>query len=147
MFNFEKLIAYQETKKAVVEVYALVEKFDDPEGEVLKNQIKKSVVCVPTYIAEGMSLATTGEKIQYLDKAYCSIAKVYSLLQMAVELNFISSDDMQFVSTKLLETSKVVLGLKRKLRGDNMAVRDDFYQSKKENVESLSESNSVEEYI
>ena len=127
MFNFEKLIAYQETKKLVSHVYTLAEKISNAEGEVIKKQIKKAAVEVPCSIAEGMSLATTSEKIAHLDKAYCSIARVYTLLQLAVELGYVAIADLDAISEELLEISKVVLGLKRKLKGDSYSgVRDDY---------------------
>lgn len=140
MFNFEKLIAYQETKKLVGNIYAIAEKISLPEGEVIKKQIKKTVVEVPCVIAEGMSLATTAEKILRLDVAYSTIARVYTLLQISVELGFIDAPDFDAISEDMLEVSKVVLGLKRKLKGDTVSSRED-YQSRNEHAEA----GSVEE--
>lgn len=140
MFNFEKLIAYQETKKLVGNIYAIAEKISLPEGEVIKKQIKKTVVEVPCVIAEGMSLATTAEKILRLDIAYSTIARVYTLLQISVELGFVDTPDFDAISEDMLEVSKVVLGLKRKLKGDTVSSRED-YQSRNEHAEA----GSVEE--
>lgn len=136
MFNFEKLIAYQETKKLVVNVYALAEKITAPEGEVVKKQIKKAVVEVPCSIAQGMSLATTNEKIAHLDIAYCNIARVYTLLQMAVELKYITASALDAIAEEMLEISKVVLGLKRKLKGDSYSSMRDDYSSRADRSES-----------
>lgn len=133
MFNFEKLIAYQETKKLVVNVYALANKINNPEAEVVKKQIRKAVVEVPCSIAEGMSLATTNEKIAHLDTAYCTVARVYTLLQMAVELKYIAAADLEAIADEMLEISKVVLGLKRKLKGDS-SMRDDSYRTERGSI-------------
>lgn len=124
MFNFEKLLAYQETKKLAKTVLAMVDRMGEAD-EVLKKQIKKSVIDVPSVIAEGMSHATNKEKIQYLDTAYCSLAKVYTQMQLASDLTYISEEDMSYVSNGLQETGKIVLGLKRKLRGEIYDRRDD----------------------
>lgn len=136
MFNFEKLIAYQETKKLVGSVYTFAGKISQPEGEVLKKQIKKTIVEVPCAIAEGMSLATTAEKIVRLDVAYSTIARVNTLLQIAVELGFVNASELDAMSEEMLEVSKVVLGLKRKLRGDTYYRED--YSSRNENIENES---------
>lgn len=145
MFNFEKLIAYQETKKLVVDVYELTEKIYSTESDVVKKEIKKTVLEVPCAIAEGMSLATTNEKIKYLDVAYCKIARVHTLLQMAAELRYIAASELETISDELLEVSKVVLGLKRKLKGDSYAPREE-YTPRVERTEETESSSPTDEF-
>lgn len=145
MFNFEKLIAYQETKKLVSNVYTLADKINAPEGDVVKKQIKKAVLEVPCAIAEGMSLATTNEKIVHLDAAYCNIARVYTMLQMAVELNYIAAADLEAISEEMLEISKVVLGLKRKLKGDSFGSREDYSSRYDRTVDAIESAAADEE--
>lgn len=125
MFNFEKLLAYQETKRLVTNVFSIADKMTS--DDVLKYQIKKSVIAVPSTIAEGMSHATNEEKIQYLDIAYCLLAKVYTQLQLAYDLRYITNGDMEYISNEMQEAGKIVLGLKRKLRGDVYIPREDNY--------------------
>ena len=63
-FQFEKLNAWQEARKLVVDVYQLLELFPKTENYALCDQLRRAVVSVPSNIAEGTGrLAVKEQKL------------------------------------------------------------------------------------
>ena len=51
-------------------------------------------------------------KIHFLEIAYASLMEVYCQLQIAVDLSYITPDDLQIVKRKIFTTSKLISGLR-----------------------------------
>ena len=111
-FQFEKLNAWQEARKLVVNVYQLLEKFPKSENYALCDQLRRAVVSVPSNIAEGSGRLAFKEQIHFLEIAYASLMEVYCQLQIAVDLSYITPDDLQIVKRKIFTTSKLISGLR-----------------------------------
>ena len=111
-FQFEKLNAWQEARKLVVNVYQLLEKFPKSENYALCDQLRRAVVSVPSNIAEGAGRLAIKEQIHFLEIAYASLMEVYCQLQIAVDLSYITPDDLQIVKRKIFTTSKLISGLR-----------------------------------
>ena len=111
-FQFEKLNAWQEARKLVVNVYQLLEKFPKSENYALCDQLRRAVVSVPSNIAEGAGRLAIKEQIHFLEIAYASLMEVYCQLQIAVDLCYITPDDLQNVKRKIFTTSKLISGLR-----------------------------------
>ena len=71
-YSFQKLNAWQEAKKLVVEVYHLLDCFPKFEKYALCDQIRRAIVSVPSNIAEGNGRMSIKEKILFLEIAYGS---------------------------------------------------------------------------
>ena len=111
-FQFEKLNAWQEARKLVVDVYQLLELFPKTENYALCDQLRRAVVSVPSNIAEGTGRLAVKEQIHFLEIAYASLMEVYCQLQIAVDLGYITSEDLQIVKRKIFTTSKLISGLR-----------------------------------
>ena len=111
-FQFEKLNAWQEARKLVVEVYQLLEKFPKNENYALCDQLRRAVVSVPSNIAEGAGRLAVKEQIHFLEIAYPSLMEVYCQLQIAVDLGYITLEDLRIVKRKIFTTSKLISGLR-----------------------------------
>ena len=110
-FQFEKLNAWQEARKLVVIVYQLLEKFPKTENYALSDQLRRAVVSVPSNIAEGTGRLAIKEQIHFLEIAYASLMELYCQLQIAVDLGYITSEELQLVKRKVFTTSKLISGL------------------------------------
>lgn len=93
-FSFENLEAYKVAKDLVVEVYKLQRKFPREELYALGDQIRRSASSVTSNIAEGSGRNSYREKIHFIEIAFGSMTESFSQLQIAVELGYISEDDM-----------------------------------------------------
>ena len=57
-YSFEKLLAYQSTRKLVVSVYRLMDKFPSSERYALCDQLRRAIISVPSNIAEGSGIVS-----------------------------------------------------------------------------------------
>ena len=95
----------------MLNVYQLLEKFPKTENYALCDQLRRAVVSVPSNIAEGMGRMAIKEQIHFLEIAYASLMEVYCQLQIAVDLGYITPEDLQIVKRKIFTTSKLISGL------------------------------------
>ena len=111
-FQFEKLNAWQEARKLVVNVYQLLEKFPKTENYALCDQLRRAAISVPSNIAEGTGGIAVKEQIHFLEIAFGSLMEIYCQLQIAVDLHYITPEDLQNTKRKIFTTSKLISGLR-----------------------------------
>ena len=110
-FQFEKLNAWQEARKLVVNVYQLLEKFPKTENYALCDQLRRAAISVPSNIAEGTGRMAVKEQIHFLEIAFGSLMEVYCQLQIAVDLGYITPEDLQETKREIFTTSNLISGL------------------------------------
>ena len=98
----------------VKEIYKIVVKFPKEEVYGLTSQIKRAAISIPSNIAEGASRQTSREFIRFLYIALGSTSEVETQLIIAKELNFICSDDLNYLLNKLENIKKMLKYLKDK---------------------------------
>ena len=113
IYPFEGLEAWKKAKELSLSVYKLIAKFPGYERFDLCSQVRRSVISVPSNIAEGSGRISYKEKIHFLEIAYGSLMEVYCQLQIAVELKYITSDDLEQLKPLIFETSGLISGLRR----------------------------------
>ena len=113
MFNFEKLNTYQQARILVKKVYELVENFPQKEEFALKSQLRRAVVSIPSNIAEGMGRISDKEKVHFIEIAYSSLMEVYCQLQLANDLNYITSSDFDQIKPLIEDNAKLLSGLRK----------------------------------
>ena len=111
-YLFEKLDAWQESRKLVVEVYKLLRKFPQEERYALCDQLRRAVISIPSNIAEGNGRISIKEHIHFLEIAYGALMEVYCQLQVAVDLGYITNEDFNHVKPLIFTTSKLLSGLR-----------------------------------
>ena len=111
-YQFEKLTAWQKAKELAIAVYRLVIKFPQYEQYGLSNQVRRAAISVPSNIAEGTGRISGKEKIHFLEISYGSLLETYCQLQIAVELGYISDDELNAIKPLFFETSRLISGLR-----------------------------------
>lgn len=111
-FQLNKLDCWNESRKLAVNVYQLLKKFPIEERYALCDQLRRAVISISSNIAEGNGRISTKEQIHFLEIAYGSIMEVYSQLQLAVDLGYITDDDFNVVKPNISNTSHLVSGLR-----------------------------------
>ena len=111
-YQFERLSAWQKAKELAIDVYRLVAKFPQFEQYALSSQLRRSVISVPSNIAEGTGRISIKEKIHFLEISYGSLLETYCQLQIAVELSYLTKDDLEEVKPLFFETSRLISGLR-----------------------------------
>ncbi|MDE6402906.1 MAG: four helix bundle protein [Muribaculaceae bacterium] len=113
VFSFERLEAYQEARKLVVEVYRLINKLPRSENFALSDQLRRSVVSVPSNIAEGCGRRSYKEKIHFLEIAYGSLLEAYCQLEISRDLGYCTDTDLQLLKPRFFSISRLLSALSK----------------------------------
>lgn len=111
-YSFQKLNAWQEAKKLVVEVYHLLDCFPKFEKYALCDQIRRAIVSVPSNIAEGSGRMSLKEKIHFLEIAYGSLMETYNQLLIAIDLAYITEESVHTIKPLIDNVAKMINGLR-----------------------------------
>lgn len=111
-YSFEKLNAWQESKKMVVAVYHLLDNFPKFEKFALCDQIRRAVVSIPSNIAEGCGRVSIREQIHFLEIAYGSLLETFNQLLIAIELNYITEESVEEIKPTIDSVAKMINGLR-----------------------------------
>ncbi len=114
--SFKKIMAWQKAKILTVQIYKL---FSQTRDFGFKDQIQRASVSIMNNIAEGFERQGTTEFKRFLVIAKASCAEVYSMLELASELGYLSVTDFEKLSDLSTEVSKMLYGLIQSLRAHN----------------------------
>lgn len=88
------LDVWKEAMDLAKEIYLLTSKFPKEEVYGLTSQIRRSVVSIPSNIAEGAARNSSKEFIQFLYIALGSLAELETQLLLSETLGFINSSNI-----------------------------------------------------
>jgi len=92
MGNFQKLRVWQLAKELAVRIYKLTKTPQFLRDLGLKDQIQRSVVSIPSNIAEGDDLETDKQSIRHFYIAKGSTAELLTQLIIAQEIGYINPE-------------------------------------------------------
>ena len=98
----------------VLKVYKITKSVPSTEKYGLISQIRRSVVSVPSNIAEGAGRSSTKEFIRFLDIANGSLSELETQLIIIHKLNF--ADTQELIDNELTVIRKMLYRLKQSLR-------------------------------
>ncbi len=110
-YSFQKLNAWEESRKLVVAVYQLLDRFPKFENYALCDQIRRAVVSVPSNIAEGSGRKSIKEKVRFLEISYGSLMETYNQLLIAVDLAYITEESVDSIKSLIDAVAKLINGL------------------------------------
>jgi four helix bundle protein len=101
----------------VVESYRVAKILPKSETYGLIGQIQRAAVSIPANIAEGHGREQLGDYLRHLSVANGSLMELETHCLIAVELEYVSRDQMTSVLNMAGEVGRMLTGLTRKLRG------------------------------
>ena len=110
-FTFFDLRVYQESKALVKEVYKLLQKFRKCEIYALGDQLRRSVISVPSKIAEGSGRFSIKEKMHFIEIAYDSLAESLCQLDIAHDLEYVTDEEFGNEQDRINTIGKQLSGL------------------------------------
>jgi len=116
MHNFRKLNIWSDAMDIAVKVYHVTKQFPPDELYNLTHQIKKSVVSVPSNIAEGAGRNTNGEFNQFLGYSTGSSYELETQLLLGQRLNFVSKEEVTPILEELHSLQKRIYNFKSSLK-------------------------------
>lgn len=114
-YRFEKLNVWIEARALVVMVYGIIKKFPVEERFALCDQLRRAVISIPSNIAEGCGRVSVKEQIHFMEIAYGSLMETYTQLQIGVDLNYITEDELQPAKNKIGAVAKLLSGFRNSL--------------------------------
>ena len=87
--NYKELKVWQKSYELCLEIYRITAKFPKEERYGLTSQIRRSVVSIPSNIAEGYGRKTTMDYIRMLYISYGSVCELETQIPLAGDLGLI----------------------------------------------------------
>ncbi|MDD4891726.1 MAG: four helix bundle protein [Phycisphaerae bacterium] len=113
--SYRDLIVWQKAMDLVVAVYRLTHLFPREEQFGLTAHGRKSVVSIPSNIAEGQARNSTSQFLQHISIAYGSLAETETQLLVALRLAYITRDNLAESWALCVEVGKMLNGLRDSL--------------------------------
>jgi len=93
-YSFEKLDAWQESRKLVKLIYQITKSLPDSEKFGLINQMRRASISVSSNIAEGSGRATLNDQKHFYRMAYSSLLEILNQLILASDLEYIGKEEL-----------------------------------------------------
>ena len=113
-YSYKNLEAYKESKTLVKQVYALLKKFPHEEQYALCDQLRRAVISVPSNIAEGSGRTSAKDQAHFLEMAFGSLMEVDCQMDIAQDLGYVSSDELEVVSKQVRQVAALLSGMRNK---------------------------------
>jgi four helix bundle protein len=120
MKGFRELRVWQQAMGLVEKIYVLTQEFPREEIYGLTSQIRRSVVSVPSNIAEGHTRNHLKEYLHHLSISQGSLAELETQMEIAGRLKYISSGQLKEVLNEVNSLGKQLYALRNSLRDTSM---------------------------
>jgi len=115
--DYKELIVWQKSIELVKDIYELCKFFPKEELYSLVDQIKRSVISIPSNIAEGSGRNTAKEFIQFLYISLGSACELETQLIISKEIGYVSKIEQYLKDIN--EIQKMLHGLINSLKKNN----------------------------
>ena len=114
--KFEDIVAWQEARKLVSNIYKLTTIGAFAKDYGLRDQLQRASVSAMTNIAEGFDCESKLEFARFLGIARRSAVEVQSLLYAALDVGYIDQESFRIEYQQAEKTKALVGGLKHSLK-------------------------------
>ncbi|MDT8393131.1 MAG: four helix bundle protein [Bacteroidales bacterium] len=116
MHRFKELDVWKLSVDMVEEIYKLTDHFPRREHFGIVSQIRRSVVSIPSNIAEGAGKSTNGDFSRFISIASGSCNELETQLVISKRLLFLAEEDFEQIVCKLNRIQKMLFRLQQSLR-------------------------------
>ena len=113
--NFKELKVWQKAYKLCLMIYSITTKFPKEERYGLTSQLRRSVVSIPSNIAEGYGRKTTVDYVRMLYISYGSVCELETQVLLAGDLGFIGKDELDTLNKDIAEIERMLKALIKSL--------------------------------
>lgn len=116
--NYRKMIVWQKAMNLTEAVYVVIRKLPPAELYALSAQMRRSVVSIPSNIAEGAGRNTDNDLRHFMTVAHGSATELETQLMICETLNYLDSDDVAPLLGMLDEIRRMLSSLIKNGRVD-----------------------------
>lgn len=116
--NFRELKVWQKSMVVIKLIYTTTSSFPKSETFGIVSQIQRAAVSIPANIAESCGRNTDKELSRFLDIAIGSSFELETLLQISLDLEYMTSDSYKNILSQLYEVQKMLYGFKQKINNN-----------------------------
>ncbi len=113
--TYRDLLVWQKAMGLVTEVYRISRAFPREEVYGLTSQLRRCAVSIPSNIAEGYGRSATKDYIRFLRVAMGSLYELQTQVQIAVNLDYLTSGSSDPVFDLAREIERMMSSLLSKL--------------------------------
>jgi len=113
--TFKELKVWQKSYKLSLDLYNITTTFPNAEKYGLTSQIRRSVVSIPSNIAEGYGRKPTTDYVRMLYIAYGSVCELETQILLAGDLLLIEKGDLGKLKNDISEIERMLKALIRSL--------------------------------
>ena len=132
--NFEELDVWKISMELCTEIYNLTNSELFSKDFALKDQIRRSAISIPSNISEGYERDGINQFLYFLAISKGSCGELRTQLQIAYNLNYLSSIDYNNLNEKCLSTSKQLSGFIKYLRNYKLNEKNNKLQIQSVNL-------------
>ena len=111
-YSFESLEVWKQSRQLVSSVYQIQNSFPYYEKSGLGDQIRRAAISVPSNIVEGNYRTSIKEQIRFIEIAFASLMEVYCQLILALDLNYITENQLVELKTQIEKIRIMLIGLR-----------------------------------
>jgi len=109
--SFKDLKIWKRGIELVDDIYRVTRNFPQIEDYVLKTQMRRCAISVPSNISEGFGRNSRKEYKQFLHIARGSLFELETQLQIAIRQNYITIEEVDALIEKVNPLSKMIMKL------------------------------------
>ena len=113
--SYRDLKVWQKSIDLVEEIYKVTKDFPREELYGLTNQLRRSMVSVPSNIAEGQERRASGDYKRFLHIALGSLAEAHTQLIIATRLNYLAKEELSKLEDSIGQIQRMTHSLIRNL--------------------------------
>ena len=114
--NYKELKVWQKSYRLCLEIYKATKEFPKEETYGLISQIRRSVISVPSNIAEGYGRKSTLEYIRFLHVEYGSICELETQVLLSGDLGYVKTAKLKIFQKEIGEIERMLKALIKSLK-------------------------------
>ncbi len=119
MRDFRQLRVWEDSHRLTLDIYRITNRFPKEELFSLTGQIRRSVVSIPSNIAEGCGRGTNKEYAQFLQIAMGSASELDYQFLLSRDLGYLNASNYERINDKIIRVKRQLVALIRKVREDS----------------------------
>jgi four helix bundle protein len=116
MQDFKKLQVWQKGHSLTKEIYLSTSKFPKEELYGITSQLRRSMLSIPTNIAEGVGRGSDVDFKRFLQIAFGSASEAEYLILISKELKYLTQEEAISFEHQIIEIKKMLSSLIIKLK-------------------------------